>query len=125
MNSTHDVRRRMGPGGGSSPSPTQEFATLEAREQARQLLEQLLHERAACESRLAARGERDPIKAVTGESAYDRAIKLTQDVLAQADAVLAGAGEASATRSSAVARSAPASPTIETSRHPAARGVSA
>ncbi|MFK7961842.1 MAG: hypothetical protein AB8G96_15105 [Phycisphaerales bacterium] len=122
MKTTHEVRRRLATGNAVSPSPTQQFDTLEAREQARQLLEQLLRERAACESRLAAKGQRDPIKSVTGESAYDRAIKLTQDVLAQADAVLADPPARSVSRS---APAGPTGPTVETTRRPIARGVSA
>ncbi len=63
-------------------------AARAARAEAARLLEELVRERAAAEARLAAVGREDPIKRVTGRSAFDAAIRQTQDVLARMDAML-------------------------------------
>jgi len=65
-------------------------AARTTRAEAARLLEELVRERAAAEARLAAVGREDPIKQVTGRSAFDAAIRQTQDVLARVDAVLYG-----------------------------------
>jgi len=59
-----------------------------ARDEAVRLLDELVRERAAAEARQAAGGREDPIKMVSGRSAFDRAIRSTQDVLARMDALL-------------------------------------
>lgn len=67
-----------------------------ARDQAARLLDDLVQERAAAEARLSAVGREDPIKLITGRSAFDRAIRSTQDALARMDAVLLQGSDAAA-----------------------------
>ena len=75
-----------------------------ARDEAARLLEELVRERAAAEARLAAGGREDPIKLVTGRSAFDRAIGSTQDVLARMDALLLDGEDRASSRGDARVR---------------------
>lgn len=73
----------------SSFPTTDTIADLaQTRDEAARLLEDLIAARAASESRLAGRGAKDPMRSVTGRSAYDDAIRATQEVLARAEAAL-------------------------------------
>ncbi len=58
------------------------------RQQAADLLGRLLADREAAERRLAENGRRDPIRAVTGATALERAIASTRDMIAQMDLLL-------------------------------------
>lgn len=61
---------------------------VELRRQADDLLCRLLATREQTERRLAETGHRDPIKAVTGQSAYDEAIRTTRDMIHRMDDLL-------------------------------------
>ncbi len=77
---------------------------LRLRRQADDLLERLRETRAAAEARIEESGRPDPIKAVTGTSALDQAIRTTRsmikhmdELMHQMDAELADAGSESLT----------------------------
>ena len=55
------------------------------RDQADALLAKLIKDRAMCEQRLAEKGQADPIKVVTGQSAIDKAIAETRAVIRNVD----------------------------------------
>ncbi len=55
------------------------------RDQADALLARLIKDRAMCEQRLAEKGQSDPIKVVTGQSAIDKAIAETRAVIRNVD----------------------------------------
>lgn len=55
------------------------------RDQADALLLKLIKDRAMCEQRLAEKGQADPIKVVTGQSAIDKAIAETRAVIRNVD----------------------------------------
>ena len=55
------------------------------RDQADALLARLIKDRAICEQRLAEKGQADPIKVVTGQSAIDNAIAETRAVIRNVD----------------------------------------
>ena len=61
---------------------TESFAV---RDQADALLVKLIKDRAMCEKRLAEKGQTDPIKIVTGQSAIDKAIAETRAVIRNVD----------------------------------------
>ena len=63
-------------------------ASLEARRRASQVLRTLLAESALLESRLADTGRLDPIRAVSGRSAMDRAIETTRSMIGSVDRLL-------------------------------------
>jgi len=60
----------------------------DARTRADRLLRSLLEESALLESRLADSGRLDPIRAVSGQSAMDRAIASTRSILGAMDRLL-------------------------------------
>jgi hypothetical protein len=59
------------------------------RRQAGDLLTRMLADRDASERRLSETGRRDPIKAVTGATALEKAIASTREMIAQMDLMLA------------------------------------
>lgn len=69
--------------------------SLRTRDEAEGLLDRLIAERGAAERRLAEDGRHDPIKDLTGASAFDRAIESTRRMIGHMDELLIElAGEA-------------------------------
>lgn len=66
--------------------------TLQMRRQAHDLLDRLQADRAFTEHRLAETGKRDPMRAVTGQTALDRAIASAKDMITHIDGVLTQMG---------------------------------
>ena len=64
--------------------------TLEAREQAEEVLQRLLVDRRLSEQRFEEAGKRDPLKDLTGTSALDRAIQSTRQMIEHLDELIAG-----------------------------------
>src|SRR5688572_1288577 len=62
---------------------------LTLRAQACDLLQRLIEDRRQSEQRMAEAGKRDAMKSVTGRTAFDAAIRTTQDMIGQMDALLA------------------------------------
>ena len=79
-----------------SQSPVQ--ATSDLKNQASDLLNQLLDHREQSEARYAEVGGIDPMKSVTGRSAIDRAIETTRNVIHELDNMLGHSSGASADR---------------------------
>lgn len=59
--------------------------TAELRAQAVRLLQRLMADRELSERRSSETGRRDPMKAITGRTAFDTAIAATQDIIRQID----------------------------------------
>ena len=66
--------------------------TLQMRRQAQELLDRLMADRDSSERRLAEAGKRDPMRAVTGQTAFDGAIASAKDMLTHIDTLLADMG---------------------------------
>jgi hypothetical protein len=66
--------------------------TVAIRRDADQLLRTLVADRCRCEQKAGELGRADPMKAVTGRSAMDRAIAETQRLIAAMDGVLGECG---------------------------------
>ncbi len=58
------------------------------RQQADDLLHRLMQDQESSEHRLVAAGRRDPLKAVTGTTALERAIACTREMIAEMDVML-------------------------------------
>lgn len=71
--------------------------TLQMRLQAKDLLDRLMADRESSERRLAESGKRDPMRAVTGQTAFDGAIASAKQMLAHIDTVLAELGHTDGT----------------------------
>lgn len=76
------------PGVRSAVADDPMVASLEARRRAAQVLRTLLEESALLESRLADSGRLDPIRAVSGRSAMDRAIDSTRSMIGSVERLL-------------------------------------
>ncbi len=73
---------------GQYPQEIEVKLVTRGREEAGVLLETLLVERGRCEERLAASGRDDPLKTLTGLSAFDRAIARTREMMQRMDDLL-------------------------------------
>ncbi len=73
---------------GRYPQEIEVKLVTRGREEAGVLLETLLVERGRCEERLAASGRDDPLKTLTGLSAFDRAIARTREMMRRMDDLL-------------------------------------
>jgi hypothetical protein len=70
------------------PRAQQIALSMRTRDQAEGLLNRLIAERGAAEQRLAEHGRHDPIKDLTGASAFDRAIETTRRMISHMDDLL-------------------------------------
>lgn len=68
-------------------------AAMAALRDACRLLDHLKQERDQAEERLAAQGRRDPVKVVTGRSAFDRACQETEELIRRMDELLSEEAE--------------------------------
>ncbi len=73
---------------GQYPQEIEVKLVTRGREEAGVLLETLLVERGRCEERMAASGRHDPLKTLTGQSAFDRAIARTREMMRRMDYLL-------------------------------------
>ena len=73
--------------GGREPVAADALAVFQLLEEARALLAELKRDRSRIESRLAEFGRTDPIAAVKGKSALDKAVDATQAVIEHLDAI--------------------------------------
>lgn len=85
--------------------------TLEAREQAEEVLQRLLVDRRLSEQRFDEAGKKDPLKDLTGTSALERAIDATRQMMKHLDELIAGL-EAALPASRETARSGAGAPVV-------------
>jgi hypothetical protein len=80
--------RRPRAGAGAPPSSRRLHDATLVRSEADELLRRLLADRQSSEARLAEQGKADAIKAMTGISALERAIRDTRSMIREMDALI-------------------------------------